>query len=140
MGGQATGSPWAYRKTSRWLTRVSPIALTYGMEAIIPTEIKMPTLRMEVPRTAKAEVIFKDLDMVDELREAAAIRIASYQQRMENLYNKHIKSRAFRAGDLVPRRVFENTAEPTIKKFQPNWEGPYVMVKVGLVGSYHEIN
>ena len=92
MGGQATGSPWAYRTTSRWQTRVSPFALTYGIEAIIPTEIRMPTLRMEVPRTAKAEVISKDLDMVDELREVASIRIESYQQRMENLYNKHIKS------------------------------------------------
>ena len=75
----------------------------------------MPTLRIEVPGTAKAEVISKDLDMVDELREAAAIRIASYQQRMANLYNKHIKSCAFRAGDLVLRRVFKNTAEPTNK-------------------------
>ena len=120
MGGRAIGSPWAYRTTSRRPTRVLPFALTYGMKAIIPTEIKIPMLRIEVPGTAKAEVISKDLNMVDELREATAIRIASYQQRMENLYNKLIKSRAFRVGDLVLRMVFENTVEPTIKKFQPN--------------------
>ena len=62
------------------------------MEAIIPTEIKMPTLRIEVPGTTNTKAISKDLDMADELREAAAIRIASYQQRMANLYNMHIKS------------------------------------------------
>ena len=65
------------------------------MEAIIPRKIGMPTLRTEVPRTANAEVIFKDLDMVDEFRETAAIHITSHQQRMANLYNKHIKPRAF---------------------------------------------
>ena len=65
------------------------------MEAIISTEIEMPALRTEVPGTANAEAISKDLDMADELWEVASIHIASYQQRMENLYNKHIKPCAF---------------------------------------------
>ena len=69
---------------------------------------------------ANAEAISKDLDMTDELREASAIHIASYEQRMENLYNKHIKLRAFRVGDLVLRKVFENTVDPVAGKFQPN--------------------
>ena len=74
--------------------------------------------------------------MADELEEAAVISIASYQQRMTNLYNKNINPRAFRAGNLVLRRVFENMADPTTKKFQPNWEGPYMIVRVGLAESY----
>ena len=86
------GTLWAYRTTSRRPTGVSPFALTYGMEAIIPTKIGMPMLRIEVPRTANVEAISKDTDMANELQEAAAIRIVSYQQRMANLYNKHIKS------------------------------------------------
>ena len=106
------------------------------MEAIIPTKVGMPTLRTEVPRMANAEAISKDLNMVDELQEAAAIHIASYQQKMKNLYNKHIKSRAFRAGDLVLRKVFENTVDPTAGKFQPNWEKPDVIVRVGPTRSY----
>ena len=67
-----------------------------------------------------AKAISKDLDMADELREATAIRIASYHQRMANLYNKHINSRAFRVGDLVLRKFFENIADPAASKFQPN--------------------
>ena len=106
------------------------------MEAIIPIEIGMPTLRTVVPGTANTEAISKDLDMADELLEVAAICITSYQQRMANLYNRHIKPHAFRARDLVLRRVFENTTGPTISKFQPNWEGPYVIVRVGPVRSY----
>ena len=34
------------------------------------------------------------------------------------------------------RRVFENTAGPTASKFQPNWEGLYMIVKVGVARSY----
>ena len=74
--------------------------------------------------------------MADELQEAAAIRIASYQQRTTNLYNRHIKPHAFRAEDLVLRKVFENTTDLTAEKFQPNWERPYIVVRVGIVGSY----
>ena len=55
---------------------------------------------------------------------------------MANLYNKHIKLRAFRAEDLVLRKVFEYTADPAASKFQPNWEGPYMIVRVRPVGSY----
>ena len=74
--------------------------------------------------------------MEDELHEVAVVRIASYQQRMTNLYNKHVKLHAFRLGDLVLRRVFENTVDQAVGKFQPNWEGPYTIVKVRAAGSY----
>ena len=106
------------------------------MKAIIPIEIWVPTLQTKIHETANTEVIAKNLDMEDELREAAVVRMASHQQRMTNLYNMHVKLRAFRAGDLILRRVFENTVDLTVDKFQPNWEGPYTIVKVGAVGSY----
>ena len=57
------------------------------MEAIIPTEIGMPTLRTEIPEEANTEALARDLDMTNELREAAAMRMTSYQQRTTNLYN-----------------------------------------------------
>ena len=74
--------------------------------------------------------------MTDELREAAVVCITSYQQRLTNIYNKHVNSRAFRVGDLVLRRVFENKVNLVAGKFQPNWEGPYMIVKVGVAESY----
>ena len=106
------------------------------MEAIIAIEIGVPTLQTEVPEEENTEAITKDLDMIDELHEVMAVLITSYQQRMKNLYNKRVKQLVFRAGDLVLRRVFENTTDPTSGKFQSNWEGPYVVVRVGAVRSY----
>ena len=70
-------------------------ALTYGMEAIIPTEIWVPILRTGILEKANVEAISKDLDMTDELHEAAVVRIASYQQRLINVYMRHVKPRTF---------------------------------------------
>ena len=50
----------------------------YGMEAIIPIEIGMPTVQAEILEKANAEVVAKDLEITDELWEAAVVRIASY--------------------------------------------------------------
>ena len=106
------------------------------MGAIIPIEIWMPTFRIGIPGQVNAEAVTNDLDMVDELREAIAVCIASYQQRLKNLYNKRVKPCTFKDGDLVLRRVFKNTANLADGKFQPNWEGPYTVVRVGVAGSY----
>ena len=130
------GVLWAYRTISRKLTRISPFALTYGMQVIIPTEIGIPTFRTEIHEKANAEVVTKDLDMKNELHEVADVCITSYQQRLTNLYNKHVNPHAFRAGDLVLRSVFENMADLVAGKFQPYWEGPYVIARVGLARSY----
>ena len=119
---------WAYMTTSRKLTGESPFPLTYGMKAIIPMEIGMPTIWTEIPEEANTEAVIKDLDTADELREVAAVRITSYQQRLASLHNWRVKSHTFKVGDLVLRRVFENTANPADGKFQPNWEGPYTVV------------
>ena len=96
----------------------------------------VPTLPTEIPEKANTEVISKYLDMTNELREAVAVRIVSYQQRITNLCNRLVRLHKFRFGDLVLRRVFENIADLTVDKFQPNWEGPYMIVRVGAVGSY----
>ena len=61
------------------------------MEAIIPTEIGMPTLQTRILEEANTKAVTKDLDMADKLREAATVRIVSYQRRLENLYNKRVK-------------------------------------------------
>ena len=70
------GVLWAYKTTAHRPTDISPFALTYGMEAIVPIEIGMPTLRTDIPEESNTESVMKDLDMVDELREAAVVRIA----------------------------------------------------------------
>ena len=68
----------------------------------------MLTIQTEVPEEASIEAIIKDLDTTDELWEASVMRIASYQQRLASWYNRHVKPRTFKDGELVLRRVFKN--------------------------------
>ena len=89
------------------------------MEVIISTEIGMPTLRIDVPEQLNTESVIKDLDTTDELLETVAVRIASYHNRLENLYNRRVRPRVFQLGDLVLRKVFENTTNSVAGKFQP---------------------
>ena len=90
------------------------------MEAVIPTKVGLPTIRTYTPNSENAESIVRELDVSDELREAATIGITSYQCHLANSYNRRVKPREFQPGDLVLRKVFENTADPTVGKFQPN--------------------
>ena len=106
------------------------------MEVVIPTEIGLPTIRTTTPKSENAESVVRELDTSDELREAAVIRVASYQRRLENSYNKRVRPRVFQPGNLVLRKVFKNTANPTAGKFQPNWEGPYVVTRHEEFKSY----
>ena len=108
---------WAYRTTARRSTGISSFSITYRMEAIIPTKIGKPTIRSDMPEQEDAELVLKDLDTVDELQESEAVRIASYQRRQVNSYNKRVKPRMFQPRYLVLRKVFENTADPAIEKF-----------------------
>ena len=101
-------------------------------------EIGLSTIWTDVPEQGNTDLMVKDLDTLDELRESAAIRIASYQHRLANSYNKMVKPQTFQLGNLVLRRVFENTADPNAGKFQPNpnWEGPYLVTRADQSGSY----
>ena len=106
------------------------------MEAIVSTEIDMPTLQINILEQSNTESVIKDLDMADELCEAAAVKITLHHRRLESLYNRHVKPRMFQPGDLVLRKVFENTADPSIGKFWPKWEGSYIVTRAGEFGSY----
>ena len=114
------GVLWAYMTTSRKPTGISPFTLTYRMEAIIPTEIGMPTLQTRILKEAKAKAVTKDPNMAGKFRETAVVRIVSYQKRLTNMYNRQVKPRTFQDGDLVLRRVFENMANLADEEFQPN--------------------
>ena len=87
------------------------------MEAIIPTEIVIPIVRAEIPKKANVEAIANNQDTIEKLREMAVVLIASYQQRLANFHNQHVKLRTFLPGELVLRMVFENMANPVDGKF-----------------------
>ncbi|KAL6343061.1 hypothetical protein AAG906_017873 [Vitis piasezkii] len=132
------GVLWAYRTTPGRPTGNTPFALAYGMDAVIPTEIGLPTIRTDAAKQSDASMeLGRNLDWADEVRESASIRMADYQQRASAHYNRKVRPRSFKNGTLVLRKVFENTAEVGAGKFQANWEGPYIVSKANENGAYH---
>jgi len=68
--------------------------------------------------------IIDELDLIDERRDSALVRIQNYRQRR------------FHEGDRVLRKIFQNTDEPNARKLGANWEGLYLISKVVRPGVY----
>ncbi|RVW59328.1 Transposon Ty3-I Gag-Pol polyprotein [Vitis vinifera] len=101
------GVLWAYRTTPGRPIGNTPFALAYGMDAVIPTEIGLPTIRTEAVKQDDASAeLRRNLDWADEVRESATIRMADYQQRASAHYNRKVRPRSFKNGTLVLRKVF----------------------------------
>ncbi|RVW14318.1 hypothetical protein CK203_099091 [Vitis vinifera] len=91
------GVLWAYRTTPGRPTGNTPFALTYGMDAIIPTEIGLPTIWTKAgPQDDTNEELGRNLDWADEVRETASIRMADYQQRASAHYNRKARPKNFK--------------------------------------------
>ncbi|RVW58629.1 hypothetical protein CK203_111730 [Vitis vinifera] len=89
------GVLWAYRTTPGRPTGNTPFALAYGMDAVIPTEIGLPTIRTDAAKQNDANTeLGRNLDWTDEVRESAAIRMADYQQRASAHYNRKVRPEA----------------------------------------------
>ncbi|KAJ0938267.1 hypothetical protein HanRHA438_Chr02g0047931 [Helianthus annuus] len=82
------------------------------------------------------ENLAQDLDIIEEIRDLVRIRMASYQQRMAGGYNKNVRIRKFQVGDMVLRKAFQNTTNPTDGKLAPKWEGPYLIEAESGKGAY----
>uniref|UniRef100_A0A2N9ESE1 Uncharacterized protein n=1 Tax=Fagus sylvatica TaxID=28930 RepID=A0A2N9ESE1_FAGSY len=129
---------WAYRTTARTPTGETPFRLTYGTEAVIPVEVGLTTWRTNnYDEESNDAQLRSNLDLVDEIRDQAEARTRVYQQRMARYYDRRVKHREFKIGDLVLRKVTLATKDPTQGKLGPTWEGPYRVVKFHRRGTYH---
>ena len=79
----------------------------------------------------------ESLNLLEEHREAAAIRLAEYQQKLAWRYNSYVKTREFGAGDLVLRKAVGNMRDSNARKLAPTWEGPYRITAIAGAGVYY---
>ncbi|KAH9658287.1 Ribonuclease H [Citrus sinensis] len=128
---------WSYRTTPRTPTGESPFSLAFGAEAVIPAEIGTPTYRVQhFDPVINDELQRQSLDLLEEKRDHAMIKVAAYQGKVARYYNARVKIRKFRIGDLVLKKVLPNAREPGVGTLGPNWDGPYIIREVVRPGTY----
>ncbi|GKA89675.1 reverse transcriptase domain-containing protein [Tanacetum coccineum] len=102
-----------------------PFQFNYGIEAVIPAEIGIPSYRtLMIREEYNKEEQRLNLDLLQERREATAIREAKYKTKMEQYYNKKVRPAGFRPGEFVYRRNEANRMEDE-GKLGPNWDRPF---------------
>ena len=126
---------WAYNTTPQSTTGETPYKLTYGVEAMIPVELRDLTFRVATFDINYNEDNMKvDLDLLPEVREEARIRQEVRREKSEKRYNAKVVPRRMKEGDLVLRRRQRAHDD---SKLTPNWEGPYRILKELGHGAYH---
>ena len=129
---------WAFQTTPRRSTRETLFSLTYGAEAVIPAEINLcsaPILGFNL--TKNSELMLKQLNLLKECQELATIRLAKYQQKLAQRYNRDVRKMEFVVGDLVLRKVVGNTRDVNAGKLAPTWEGPYRVTAIAGARAYY---
>ena len=94
-------------------------------------------IHQSITNDKNAEIRLRELDMLDEKRMAAQQRLQLYQARVSAAFDKRVKYRSFKKGDLVlmlkrPIVVTRRTGG----KFDPKWDGPYEIREVYSNGAY----
>ena len=112
--------------------------MTYGAEAVIPLETGFPMLRTSTFSSDSNDgMLEKSLDLIEERRENAMVRLAYYQHKLKQGYDINVKLRPLAVGDRLLRKVLGTTKNPAWGKLGPNWEGPYRITSVAGIGAYY---
>ena len=112
--------------------------MTYGVEAVIPLESEFPTLRTDQFNVEENNCLLLDnLDVAKERREVAMVKMAYYQQKLKQRYDKGVKSRPLASGDLVLRKVVGAAKNPAWEKIGLNWKRPYRVTSIASIEAYY---
>ncbi|XP_070017625.1 uncharacterized protein [Nicotiana sylvestris] len=92
-----------YCTTMRTSVGANPYLLVYGTEAVIPTEVEIPSLQIidkaEIEDDEWVKIKLEQLTMIDKKWMTAVCHGQLYQQRMVRAYNKKVRPRKFEVGN-----------------------------------------
>jgi hypothetical protein len=127
---------WSLQTTPNRSTGLTPFFLVYRAEAILPSDVQYDSPRVEAYEEEDAETSRQlSMDLLEEERDLAAQRSAIYQQNLRHYHSRRVRKRSFKEGDLVLRLKKQNS-----HKLSPPWEGPFVISKALLNGSYYLVD
>ena len=72
--------------------------------------------------------------MMDEKRLKALYHIQGYQRRIRKAFDKKVRARDLKLGDLVLKKI-RTPVQDTNRKFKQNWAGPYITKQIYFGGA-----
>lgn len=114
------------------ITRATPFSLVYGIEATLPIEFEVESLRMAIDARLTNNQSLRDrlaaLEAQDEGRRMSAQYIEANQRRRKITFDRRHKNCTLTAGMLVLLQDARKLDFPS--KFDAVWLGPYLIREV----------
>jgi hypothetical protein len=127
---------WSLRTTSNRSTGLTPFFLVYGAEAILPSDVQYDFPRVEAYKEEDAEKSRQlSMDLLEEERDLAAQLSTIYKQNLRRYHSRQVRKRSFKEEDLVLHLKQQKS-----HKLSSPWEGPFVISKAPLNGSYYLVD
>eukprot|EP00253_Pinus_taeda_P021196 PITA_21196 len=121
---------------------VTPFQLVYGLEATLPIECEIPSLKLAVellPNTTPIEERLLYLERLDKTRRLASLAIEAQKKRVKTHFDHTVHPRSFVEGDLV--LLYDQANDKLgVGKFEPMWHEPYIVKRVLQKGAYELID
>ena len=81
-----------------------------------------------------AKARYEQLTLIDKKRARAQYHAQGYQKRIVRTFNKKMKPRNLKEGDLVLKVLRNETFDPR-GKMKPTWSGPFIIKKIMSKGA-----
>ena len=129
---------WAFRTAFKVSTSSTPFKLVYGLEAVVPMEYLVPSLRVAAEnRLSPEDSVNHRLDQLlglEEDRLQSAYIAEIIQQRRQAWVNRNIKLKIFKEDDLV--LLYNSKLGSHVGKLKLRYVGPFRIVKVLGQGTF----
>eukprot|EP00253_Pinus_taeda_P006166 PITA_06166 len=140
MPTYSTNALWAYRTSTKDATSFTPFQLVYGLEATLPIECEIPSLKLVVellPKTSPQEECLLYLERLDETRRIATLVIEAQNKWVKSHFDQSVSPCTLSKGDLV---LLYDQANDKLGagNFEPH--RPYIVRHVLQKGAYELID
>jgi hypothetical protein len=133
---------WAYQTSVNTTTSFPPFQIIYGMEAILPIECQIPSLKLVVELlsdTSPLEERLLYLEYLYENRCDVALANEDHKQQVKCQSDQSVHHHILSEGNLV--MVYDQYKDPLgIDNFKPMWFGPFIVQEVLEKGTYHLVD
>ena len=107
---------WGYRTSIHASTGATPYSLVYRSEVVLPIEMEIQSLRVLVETKVLEEDWMKEkyeqLALIDEKTARAQYHAQGYQKRIARAFNKKVKPKNLKEGDLVLKVLRDEVFDP----------------------------